>query len=98
MRQPDEMPWILGETAAMRAVLGDAAFTAAVQRGRELTIEEAVARGPRPRALTAGRSEAADLDDAGRSGASRARTDDLRAASATLSQLSYSPGNSYCSA
>ena len=44
VRQPDEMPWILGETATMREALGDAAFTAAVQRGRELTIEQAVAR------------------------------------------------------
>ena len=43
VRQPDEMPWILGETATMREALGDAAFTAAVQRGRELSIEEAVA-------------------------------------------------------
>ena len=38
------MPWILGETATMREALGEAAYAAAVARGRELPVEDAIAR------------------------------------------------------
>ena len=42
--QPDEAPWILAESAAMREALGEAAFAAAVARGRELPVQDAVER------------------------------------------------------
>ena len=45
VRQPDEMPWILEATTALRATLGEAAFAAAIARGRELPAADAVARG-----------------------------------------------------
>ena len=49
VRQPDEMPWILEATTALRATLGEAAFAAAIARGRGAAHRR---RGdPRPRAL-----------------------------------------------
>ena len=45
VRQPDEMPWILEATTALRAALGEAAFAAAIARGRELPTADAVTRG-----------------------------------------------------
>jgi predicted ATPase len=44
VRHPDELPWARAETAALRDALGEPAFAAAVARGRELSVDEAVAR------------------------------------------------------